>query len=490
MNRANLLIHWVKNSLTVKVIWSIAGAAFISILGCGGPPLETWHTKKLKAEFTVKKISEVQTFEDYLKLEERLFAQLQKEIYNHTGTGPGYEFVRYSSGSLADPTERTPNWNRSFELPDDTPVGGVLLLHGMSDSPYSLRALGLSLNRHHYWVVGPRLPGHGTAPSGLKYVHWEDMAAVVRLCIRHLSSKVGNRPIHIMGYSTGAPLALDFTLDALENEIAPLPTTLVFISPAIGIHPLAGLAAAKDALSKIPGLERLAWVAIEPEFDPYKYNSFSANAGAQVHAVTSKVATRLKKMSGSDALEKFPPTLVFQSTVDATVSTHATVDNLLKHLTPKGHELVLFDINRHAAAGAILVSDPGPLTDRFIADDSLPFALTLVTNETTDVLQVAVHRKKPFSKDMSETQTAGYAWPTGVISLSHLALPFPPDDPLYGQRPPPKTRGIYLGQMAIKGERGLLKISSDWLLRLRNNPFFDYLENRVLQWIDSNGLQD
>ena len=46
----------------------------------------------------------------------------------------------------------------------------------MSDSPYSLRAIGQSLNQQHFWVVGLRLPGHGTAPSGLLSIHWEDMA--------------------------------------------------------------------------------------------------------------------------------------------------------------------------------------------------------------------------------------------------------------------------------------------------------------------------
>ena len=38
--------------------------------------------------------------------------------------------------------------------------------------------------------------------------------------------------------------------------------------------------------------------------------------------------------------------------------------------------------------------------------------------------------------------------------------------------------------MAIQGERGLLKLPSDWLLRLRHNPFYDYLERRVLEWVD------
>jgi hypothetical protein len=71
------------------------------------------------------------------------------------------------------------------------------------------------------------------------------------------------------------------------------------------------------------------------------------------------------------------------------------------------------------------------------------------------------------------------------VSLSHVALPFPPDDPLYGERPPGK--GLFLGQPAIRGERGLLRIPSDWLLRLRHNPFYDYLERRTVDWIERAG---
>jgi hypothetical protein len=77
-----------------------------------------------------------------------------------------------------------------------------------------------------------------------------------------------------------------------------------------------------------------------------------------------------------------------------------------------------------------------------------------------------------------------------VISLSHVALPFPPDDPLYGERPPGNDDVLFLGEMAIQGERGLMKISSDWLLRLRHNPFYDYLEWRLLEWIGNANTQN
>ena len=72
------------------------------------------------------------------------------------------------------------------------------------------------------------------------------------------------------------------------------------------------------------------------------------------------------------------------------------------------------------------------------------------------------------------------SWPAEVISLSHVALPIPPDDPLYGQRVPENDKVLFLGEMAIRGERGLLRISSEWLLRLRYNPFYDFLESRTV----------
>jgi alpha-beta hydrolase superfamily lysophospholipase len=92
----------------------------------------------------------------------------------------------------------------------------------MSDSLYSLRALGEELIQRGYQVIGLWLPGHVAAPSGLKGVHWQEMAVAVRVARKHLSARVGDKLIHIIGYSTGAPLALDFTLNALEENDASL----------------------------------------------------------------------------------------------------------------------------------------------------------------------------------------------------------------------------------------------------------------------------
>jgi len=446
--------------------------------------LKPWHTEELTAEFTAQRADEIRTFDDYRQLEDALFAELDEKVYARVESGPEYALARYSPGSAADPRGRSPDWNRSFELPVDEAVGAVLLLHGLTDAPYTLRTLGKALNKRSYWVLGLRLPGHGTAPSGLKRVSWEDMAAAVRLSMDHLASKVGQKPIHIVGYSTGAPLALDFALNALEGSASPVPASLVLISPAIGVHPTAGLANWKAGLAVLPGLGGLAWLQIVPEFDPYKYNSFATNAGGQVYSLTRSVAKRIAARAQSNPTEILPPTLVFKSAVDATVSADAVVDRLLARLAPNRHELVLFDINRFAVKSKLLIADPGPLSNKLMADETLPFAFTLVTNENPESTMVLARRKLPFSAEASTIEPLNLAWPAGVISLSHVALPFPPDDPLYGQRPPGNEDVLFLGQMAIQGERGLLQFPSDWLMRLRYNPFYAFLEARALAWID------
>ena len=155
--------------------------------------------------------------------------------------------MRYSSGSAADPQLREPNWNRSFELPADAPVGGVLLLHGMSDSPYSLRALGEALNRHDYWVIGCACPG--TAPHP-RDSHRQLGGHGRRGAAGHGAPRVQGRS---RSRSTSSairpgPPGARLRPDALEGTTAPVPASLVLISPAIGIHPAAALARWKRRL--------------------------------------------------------------------------------------------------------------------------------------------------------------------------------------------------------------------------------------------------
>jgi alpha-beta hydrolase superfamily lysophospholipase len=483
------------NFFPVFATTSLIVIVLLVIYSLSGKPLsiENWHQEKLSEEFSADQLGKgINSFDDYLRLEERLFRELDEEIYSRTGTGPEQLLNRFSKGSMADPMSREPNWNRSFELNSGGDAGAVLLLHGMSDSPYSLRALGEQLALLDYRVLGLRIPGHGTAPSGLKYVAWRDMAAAVTLAAKHLEPSTGSGSLHIIGYSNGASLALDYALRALEDRTLPEPASLVLISASIRVHPAAALARFKNALAVLPGLGGWAWLDVMDEFDPYKYNSFATNAGAQVHAITTDVDRRIQQHAGNpNRSRELPPIMVLNSAVDATVTADAVVNSLLMRLPAGRNELVLFDINRDAVVqSTLMVSDPGPLTRRLMADKDLPFAVTIVSNEGPDSSSVVARYKAWQAKQAAVVKPIGMSWPAGVISLSHVAMPFPPDDPLYGELNPQYADSVFLGNLAIKGERGLLKLPADWLLRLRHNPFYDYMETRVVDWLDKNTDRD
>ena len=72
------------------------------------------------------------------------------------------------------------------------------------------------------------------------------MAAVVKMAMVHLKEKVGEKPLSIIGYSTGAPLALHYTFEALKDNALPLPKSLIFYSPAIGVSAAANLQGYKN----------------------------------------------------------------------------------------------------------------------------------------------------------------------------------------------------------------------------------------------------
>ena len=73
-------------------------------------------------------------------------------------------------------------------------------------------------------------------------------------------------------------------------------------------------------------------------------------------------------------------------------------------------------------------------------------------------------------------------YPDNIFSLSHIALPFPSNDPLYGTEPDlSENYGIRLGTVAPRGERGALILNLDAALRISSNPFYPYIRERIEQ---------
>jgi len=447
----------------------------------GRADLDLWHLVELDQEFTAD--SQVSTFDDYLALEDRLFRQLDEQVYAKLGSDNTDGINRFKRGSLADPERWSPNWNRSFIQPVIKPRAAVLLIHGMSDSPYSLRKMGESLHASGAYVLGLRIPGHGTVPAGLVNVTWQDMAAAVRLAVQHLAKQSGSSHIYIVGYSNGAALAINYALTAIEDPELPRIERLALLSPEIGLSPVAALALWQARLGRLLGLDKLNWNSLLPEYDPFKYGSFAVNAGDVAYRMTQQVQLGLSALTESGKLGDIPPILAFSSAVDATVSTPDLVDGLFNRLPEGGHELVLFDVNHHADMNSIFKWDPAAMTRAIDEKPGRNYTLTLVSNQKLRGEEVFAHSKRP-----GHTADTDYSlelvWPKDIYSLAHVALPFSPGDPLYGGFPEQQSPGISIGNLALRGERGALQIPASEMLRLRWNPFYPYLEDKVLEFLN------
>jgi len=471
-------------SLSKYLLAAIAGclvaviATLIYLLD-SRPDLSVWHLADLDEEFTTR--SGVTDLTQYLALEDRLFRQLDELVYDQVPVGPENATNRYSRGSLADPGRWPVNWNRSFQLQQDEPRAGVLLLHGLSDSPYSMRELGSTLHKQGATVLGLRIPGHGTAPSGLVETRWQDMAAAVRLAARHLRAQSGDKPLFLVGYSNGGALAMEYALSSLDDATLPQIAGIILLSPEIGISPVAALAVWQGRLGHLLGMEKLAWNGLLPEYDPYKYGSFAVNAGDLAYRITQRIQRQLNELQGTGKLQALPPILAFQSGVDATVTAPALVAHLFDRLPEGGHELVLFDINRRAEIGTLLKEDPKTVFEPLLNNTERDYDLTVVSNENAESNRVLARTVLDGEVSASATTYLG-KWPRGVYSLSHVALPFSPLDPLYGGPQAGDSPGIALGDLAPRGERGVLRIPGNDILRLRWNPFFDYVLSRTIRF--------
>ena len=83
---------------------------------------------------------------------------------------------------------------------------GVLLVHGLTGNPVSLRPLAEDLAQAGYAVELPRLPGHGTRWQDLATTRWRDWVREAAAALERL--RTHTRAQVAMGLSMGAAIAL------------------------------------------------------------------------------------------------------------------------------------------------------------------------------------------------------------------------------------------------------------------------------------------
>ena len=471
------------------LVMSLVGTVVLISVGWGLmarglPDLRPWHRIAPTSEMSAGELGPATTLAEYLAREDALMREVVEKVEGWSTPDRLDLFQRYAPGGRVNPSTFTTNWNRTLEMQAAAVRGGALLIHGMTDSPYSMRAIARCMSDAGYHTLALRMPGHGTVPAGLARARWQDWAAAVRLGARHFLSLIGDgQPFVIVGYSNGGALAVNYALDTLDDASLPRPDRLVLVSPMIGVTALAGLSNLISLLDRVPYFEKGAWTSVQPEYNPFKYNSFPTAAGQESYRLTSQLERKIEEAANQGTLSRLPPMLTFQSIVDSTVLTGAIVHRLYDRLPANGNELVMFDLDRRSEARAFMLPVVDSLFKTLIAGTARNYRISVVSNLAPDTSEVAEWDISP-GATQPVTRALSLHWPAGVYSLSHIALPFPVNDPLYGLEPDQQENfGIRLGRLQPRGERGVLIVTSDDLLRLSSNPFFPYLEARLREWV-------
>ena len=210
---------------------------------------------------------------------------------------------------------------------------GVLLAHGLTDSPYFMRHLAAFFQENGFRVMAILLPGHGTQPGDLLDVTWKEWVKAVAYGADRLAEEVDE--IYLAGFSAGGALSVYQSLR--DNRVR----GLFLFSPALEISPRAEWANLHKLYSWMAPSAK--WVNVRPDRDIYKYESFPKNAAAQMYALTqeSREQSLLHKLN--------IPVFAAASADDATVEPSATL-NFMMHMPHPSSKLVLYttDEGKHA----------------------------------------------------------------------------------------------------------------------------------------------
>ena len=105
---------------------------------------------------------------------------------------------------------------------------GILLVHGFTGSPPSMRPWGEFLHSKGYTVRVPLLPGHGTTPEDLNKVKWQEWPAKVTFELNELLKSCDK--VFLVGLSMGGGTVLNVAESNNEKL-----TGIILVNPMIHV---------------------------------------------------------------------------------------------------------------------------------------------------------------------------------------------------------------------------------------------------------------
>jgi carboxylesterase len=180
---------------------------------------------------------------------------------------------------------------------------GVLLCHGFTGSPGSIRPWADYLAAEGLTVSLPRLPGHGTSWQEMAHTRWEDWYAEVDRAYEELRGQASE--IFVMGLSMGACLALRMA-ELRGDQVA----GLVLVNPSVAADTKLFLLAPVLKLV-VPSLKGIASDIKKQGVTELGYDRVPVRAAATLPQLWNLTRQRLGDVS--------QPVLVYLSTVDHVV---------------------------------------------------------------------------------------------------------------------------------------------------------------------------
>jgi carboxylesterase len=199
---------------------------------------------------------------------------------------------------------------------------GVLLCHGFTGSPHTLRPWAEYLAAAGLTVSLPRLPGHGTTWQEMARTRWEDWFAEVDRAFGDLQGRCGE--IFVMGISMGGCLALRLA-ELRGNAIG----GLVLVNPSVTADTKLFVLAPVLKLI-VPSLKGIASDIKKPGITEVSYDRTPVKAAATLPGLWRTTQQHLADVT--------QPVLVYHSTADHVVGP-ASVKLLVKALPPEQIEV-------------------------------------------------------------------------------------------------------------------------------------------------------
>lgn len=255
-----------------------------------------------------------QPFEDYLAYAEKLVELKKPQAHIPCPINTATQTLYAQQRNEPSPRALTvKDFVIPFELKQNNNDKVIVLIHGLTDSPYSFHDLAYYFYQQGFNVRTLLLPGHGTAPSDLLGISYHDWQQAADYIIKR--SLLDYEQVYLGGFSTGGALIFNHLMQ--QQQVSEKIKALFMWSPASKAKSnLAWLAAWVDY---IPFVD---WVDKEGDIDFAKYESFPFNAGAQVHKLMSNIVGKNRRESNH---AHNIPLFVVASEVDQTIETKATI---------------------------------------------------------------------------------------------------------------------------------------------------------------------